>query len=107
MTPNGKRIYSIFTSSILFLLFVKCWQSFLGLNPIERTVSKLKRKFLCFVVFTYSIKRSREIRKFHVAQRRVRNVQERVRHVQINVLFCKHKSIAFFAVFVAVAVVLA
>lgn len=43
----------------------------------KRTVFKLKRKFLYFVVFTYSITRSREIRKFHVAQRRVRNVQER------------------------------
>ena len=73
MTPKGKWIYSIFTSSILFILFVKCWQSFLELNPIERTVFKLKRKFLCFVVFTYSIKRSREIRKIHVEQRRLRN----------------------------------
>ena len=49
-------------------------------------------------MFTYSIKRAREIRKFHVAvvQRRLRNVQKSVMHVQsccfanLNLLlFCR------------------
>ena len=51
----------------------------------EGTVSKFwkrKRKFLC--VLTYPIKRARQIRKFHVAvvQRRLRNIQKSVMHVQ-------------------------
>ena len=65
----------------------------------ERTVFKLtKRKKNC-VVFTYLIKRAREIRKFHVVvvQRQLRNVQNSVMHVQSS---C-------FAVLVAVAVVVA
>ena len=51
----------------------------------ERAVFKLrKRKRIFCVVFAYSIKRAREIRKFHVAvvQRRLRNVQKSVMHVQ-------------------------
>ena len=51
----------------------------------ETTVAKLrkkkKEKFL--FEFTYSIKRAREIRTFHVAvmQRRLRNVQKSVMHM--------------------------
>ena len=51
----------------------------------ERTVFKLRKRNRNFcVVFAYSIKRAREIRKFHVAvvQRRLRNVQKGVMHVQ-------------------------
>ena len=50
----------------------------------ERSVFKLgKRKKNC-VVFTYFIKRARKIRKFYVVfvQRRLRNVQKSVMHVQ-------------------------
>ena len=45
----------------------------------ERTVSKLEKEKEIFCV-VYSIKRAREIRKFHVAvlQRRLRNVQKSV-----------------------------
>ena len=46
----------------------------------ERTVSKFRKKEKenVSVVFTYPIKRAREIRKFHVSvvQRRLRNVQK-------------------------------
>ena len=52
----------------------------------ERTLSKLKEEKDNFcVVFTYSIKQACEIRKFHVAgmQRRQRNVQNSMMHVQI------------------------
>ena len=54
----------------------------------ERTIPKFRKRNLknfC-VVFTYSIKRACEIRKFHVAvvQRRLRNVQKSVLHVQLK-----------------------
>ena len=51
-------------------------------NAFKFRKRKRKRKFC--VVFTYSIKQAREIRKFHVAveQRRLRNVQKSVMHVQ-------------------------
>ena len=72
----------------------------------ERTVSEFRKdkETFCFV-FTYSVKRAHEISKFHVAvvQRWLKNVQKSVMHVQsccftfINLLF--------FAVLVAVAVV--
>ena len=49
----------------------------------ERAVSKLQKEKENFCV-VYSIKRSRETRKFHVAvlQRRLRDVQKSVMHVQ-------------------------
>ena len=55
----------------------------------ERTIPKFRKRNLknfC-VVFTYSIKRTCEIRKFHVAvvQRRLRNVQKSVINVQLKV----------------------
>ena len=57
---------------------------FSGLNPKGPYVSLEKEKQNFCVVLTYSIKRAREIRKFHVAvvQQRLRNVQESVMHVQ-------------------------
>ena len=72
------------TLSHLFHLvyFVKCWQMFLELNS-ERAVSKFrKRKESCCLVFPSSTKR--EFRHFHVVvvQRRQRNVQKSVMHVQ-------------------------
>ena len=55
-----------------------------GFNPKGSYLSLEKEKETFCVVFTYSIKRSREIRKIHVAvvQRRLRNVQKSVMHVQ-------------------------
>ena len=67
---------------------------------------KRKNVYLC-CVHLHTIKRAREIRKFHVGvmQRRLQNVQKCVRHVQrccfANQTYC------FFAVLVAVAVVFA
>ena len=81
---------------------VKCWRNFSGVES-ERTLSKFrKRQRKFYVVFTYSLKRAREIRKwrFHVVvvQQRLRNVQKSVMHVQrccladINVLlFCRSR----------------
>ena len=68
---------------------------FSGLNPKGPYVSLEKEKQNFCVVVTYSIKRAREIRKFHVAvvQQRLRNVQKSVMHVQrcffadLNLLF--------------------
>ena len=55
-------------------------------DKLERTiVSKFKKKKENFcVVLTYPIKRARQIRNFHVAvvQRRIRNIQKSVMHVQ-------------------------
>ena len=68
---------------------------FSGLNPKGPYVSLEKEKQNFCVVVTYSIKRAREIRKFHVTvvQQRLRNVQKRVMQVQrcffanVNLLF--------------------
>ena len=64
-------------------------------ESLYQSLEKEKENFLCFVHLPYSIKWACEIRKFHVAivQRRLRNVQKSVIHVQI----------CFFDVFVAVA----
>ena len=80
-----KRELKLFQNSSLLLhvvQFVKCWSTFLEMN--------CKGLYLCLrkelqnrcLVFTYSTKR--EFRQFHVevAQRRQRNVQRRVTHVQ-------------------------
>ena len=58
---------------------------FSGLNPKGPYASLEKEKGNFCVVLTYSIKRAREIRKFHVAvvQQRLRNVQKNVIHVEI------------------------
>ena len=78
----------------------------------ERTVYKFRRGRDNFcVVFTYSIKQACEIRKFHVAvaQRRLRNVQNGVMHVQICcfvnknlLLFCRSPSVAIVISFVII-----
>ena len=59
-------------------------------------------------MFTNSVKRAREISKFHVAvvQRRLRNVQKSVMHVQSCCLTNLNLS-GLFAVLVTVAVVVA
>ena len=77
---------------------------FSGLNPKGPYVSLEKEKQNFCVVLTYSIKRAREIRKFHVAvvQQRLRNVQKRVMQVQ-RCFFCQCKPIVFLLFAVAVA----
>ena len=92
------------TLSRLFQLvqFVKCWQIVLELNS-ERLQSSGKES-RC-IVSTSSTKR--EIRHFHVVvvQRRQRNVQKSVMHVQ-SCCFT-NLNLLLFAVLVAVAVVVA
>ena len=62
--------------------FVKCWQIFLELNSKRLYQSSGKENESRCLVFTSSTKR--EIRQFHVVvvQRRQRNVQKSVMHVQ-------------------------
>ena len=69
---------------------------FSGLNPKGLYASLEKEKQNFCVVLTYSIKRAREIRKFHVAvaKQRLRNVQKSVMHVQ-RCFFCQSKPIVF------------
>ena len=57
---------------------------FSGLNSKGQYRKFIKKKEHFCVVFTYSIKRVREIRNCHVAvvRRRLRNVQKGVMHVQ-------------------------
>ena len=82
---------------IQFHLICQILAKFLGLNPKGRYLSSPKGRENSYVVLTCSLKRAREIRKFHVAvvQRRLRSVQKSVMHVQsccfanINqLLFC-------------------
>ena len=82
--PKTSVKVSDFIDLILLHLLCQMLANFSGIES-ERTVSKFrKRKSFC-AVFTYFIKRSREIRKFHVAvvQRRLRNVQKSVIVVEI------------------------
>ena len=73
---------------------------FSGLNPKGPYLSLEKEKEPFCTVFTRSVKRVSEIRKFHVAvvQRLLKNVQKSVMHVQsccftnINLLlFCRSR----------------
>ena len=61
---------------------------FSGFNTKGPHLSLEKEKVTFCVVFTYSAKRAREIRKFHVAvaQRRLRNV-EKERDARAKLLF--------------------
>ena len=56
--------------------------TFSGLNPKGPYLSLEKEKDPFCTVFTYSVKRASEIRKFHVVQRLLKNVQKSVMHVQ-------------------------
>ena len=83
--------------------------TFSGLNPKGPYLSLETEKDYC-VVFTYSIKRAREIWKFHIAvvQQRLRNVQNSVMHVQsccccCFVFFCQSEPIVFLLFAVAIA----
>ena len=94
MTTNRKRHlkseFALFqTSSILFYSifefeFVTSWRNCLGLNSKGPYLSGEKEKENFCSLFTNNIRRVREIRKFQVAglQRRLRNVQKSVKHVQ-------------------------
>ena len=109
MTTNRKRhlkseFAQLQTSSILFnfILFGKCQQNFLGLNPKGLYLSLEEEKDNFCAVFTDFIKWAREIRKFHVAQVKwqQRNVKNNVIHVQICclvnknlLLFCRSSSL--------------
>ena len=102
------RTVSNFIDLIQFHLTCRILAKLSGVES-ERTVSefsKRKLKEISCAVFTNSIKRAREIRKFQVAdlQRRLRNVQKSVMHVQ-SCCFANINLLLF--VFVAVAVVVA
>ena len=58
-------------------------------NPKKPYLKLEKEKENFCVLFNYSIKRAREVSKFHVTvvQRRLRNVQKSVMDVQNNLLF--------------------
>ena len=81
-----KSLFAIFqTSPILFnfIEFGKSWRNFLS-DCIYRYLSLEKESNYFCVVFTYSVKRAREIGKFQVVvvQRLQRNVQNSVMHMQ-------------------------
>ena len=82
--PKTSVKVSDFIDLILLHLLCQMLANFSGIES-ERTVSKFRRRKRFCAVFTYFIKRSREIRKFHVAvvQRRLRNVQKSVIVVEI------------------------
>ena len=96
------RAVSNFVDLVQFLLICQMLAKLSGVES-ESTISKFrkrKRKFACCVHLPYSITRTREIRKFHVAvvQRRLRHVQKSVMHVQsccfANIsllLFCRSR----------------
>ena len=74
---------------------------FSGLNPKGPYVSLEKEKENFCVVLTYSIKRAREIRKFHVEV-----VQQRLRNVHVaraKMFFCQSNPTFFLLFAVAVA----
>ena len=81
---------------------------FSGLNPKEPCLSLEKGKETFCVVFNYSVKWAHEMRKFHVAvvQRWLTNVHKGVMRVQSVVVYW-YSLIAFFAVLVAVTIIVA
>ena len=65
---KGKfRAVSNFIDLFQFHLIRQIWRNFLGLNPKGPFLSLEKEREDFCVVFTYSVKRSREIKKFHAA----------------------------------------
>ena len=73
----------------------------------ERTLFRFKKRKKESVLFTYFIRRTREISQFHavVVLRRLRNVQKSIMHVQ-SCCFAIY-TYCFFANLVAVAIVVA
>ena len=96
-------------SSLVHLVqLLKCWQLFLELNSKRLYQSSGKEKETRCLVFPPSSTK-REMRHFHVVvvQRRLRNVQKSVMHVQSRCFVNLNQLLFFFAVLVAVAVVVA
>ena len=80
----GKSLFALFQTSPISFNFIqlgKSWENF-PRDRIYRSLSLEKEVDNFFVVFSCSIKRAREIRKFHAIVRRQRNVQNSVMHVQ-------------------------
>ena len=77
-------IVSNFIDLFYFHLICQMLATFSGLNPKGPFLRLEKEKEAFCVVLTYSIKRAREIRKFHFAvlQQRLRTVQKSMIHVQ-------------------------
>ena len=77
---------------------------FSGVNPKGLYVSLEKEIQNFCVVLTYSIKRARQIRKFHVAvvRQRLKNVQKK-RDTRGKMFFCQSKPTFFLLFAVAVA----
>ena len=84
ITLKSIRTISNFTDQINFIYFAKSRRNFLW-DRIYCYLSLEKENDNFRAVFTYSIKRARESRKFHVVvvQRWQTNVQNSVIHVQI------------------------
>ena len=97
----NSRCFKLYRALFHLVYFVKCWQIFLELNAKGLYQSSEKEKESCCLVFLSSTKR--EIRQFHVVVvlRRQRNV-----HVQ-SCCFANLNLLLFFAVLIAVAVVVA
>ena len=95
---------SNFIDLIQFHLICQMLAKFSGFDPKGPHLS-LEKETFC-VVFTYFLKRAREIRRFHVpvVQRRLRTVQEK--YVQ-SCCFLSGPLFFFFAVLVTVAFVVA
>ena len=77
-----------------FIYFIKFWRKCLGLNPKEPYLSLEKEKENFCAVFTKSIKRAREIRKFQDADLKLTNGRLRklanklLRNLQKSVQSC-------------------
>ena len=78
-----KSLFALVTNFTDLIQFHLIWQNLLWDRVCRYLSVKQESDNFC-VVFTYSIKRAREIRKFHVVvvQRRQRNVQNSMMHVQ-------------------------
>ena len=85
-TSLKKRIRTVsnFIEIIQCHLICQMLAKFSGVESQRPNLSLKKEGKNFSVVFTYSVKQAREIRKFHVAvvQRGLKNVQKRVMHVQ-------------------------
>ena len=78
------RTVSKFIDVIQLHLICQMFAKFSGFNPKGRIRVLQKGKETFCVVFTFSVKRAREIRKFHfaVVHQQLRNIQKRLMHVQ-------------------------
>ena len=95
-------------SNFVTLWCVKYWWNFLGLKSKGPYLSLEKEKDNFCGLFTYSIKRTGEIRKFHVAV--VPTTAEKCtnkRDAKCKVFFANFNLLLFFAILVAVAVITA